>query len=81
MRSEIRGWVTPRDREQNVAETPVTAIKINNLEDIHCVRDAVVADSNPATPTIISNTHTFDGLPRDQALLETVHRSRKLSWP
>jgi hypothetical protein len=26
----------------------------------HCVRDAGVAGSNPATPTIISVTYTFD---------------------
>jgi hypothetical protein len=32
-----------------VAKTPAAAIKINNLEDIHCVWDAGVANSNPAT--------------------------------
>jgi hypothetical protein len=42
-----------------VAETPATARKINNLEDIHCVRDAGVAGSNPATPTIVSVTSSF----------------------
>jgi hypothetical protein len=31
------------DREQNVAETPATGRKINNLEDIHCVREAGAA--------------------------------------
>jgi len=35
-------------------EALVTARKVNNLEDVHCVRDAGVAGSNPATPTNIS---------------------------
>ena len=34
------------DREQNVAETPVTATRINGLEDMLCVRDAGAADSD-----------------------------------
>jgi hypothetical protein len=46
------------DRTQNMAETPAMAGKINNLEDIHCVRDAGVAGSNPATPT--SNIKRLD---------------------
>jgi hypothetical protein len=29
----------------NVVETPAAAIKINNLADIHCVRDAGAAGS------------------------------------
>jgi len=33
---------------------PVTSRKINNLEVAHCVRDAGVAGSNPATPTILA---------------------------
>jgi hypothetical protein len=37
-----------------VTETISVTRKINNLEDIHCVRDAGVAGSNPATPTKIS---------------------------
>jgi hypothetical protein len=46
------------DREQNETETPVATRTINNLGDVHCVRDAGVAGSNPATPTILS-CHSF----------------------
>ena len=35
--------------------------KINSLEDVHCVRDAGVAGSNPATPTILSSTYSNCG--------------------
>jgi hypothetical protein len=45
-KSQRIGW---NDREHNVAETTGATRKINNLEDIHCVRDTGVAGSNPAT--------------------------------
>ena len=41
-----------------MAETPTAGRKINDLEGVHCVRDAGVAGSNPATPTIHS-CHSF----------------------
>jgi len=39
-KSQRIGW---NDREQTVAETSAAARKINNLEDVHCVRDVGVA--------------------------------------
>jgi hypothetical protein len=56
-KSQRIGW---NGGEQNVTNAPAAARKINNLEDVHCVRDAGVAGSNPATPTILSSTYSFD---------------------
>ena len=41
-------------REQNGTKAYAVPIKNNDLENMHCVRDAGVAGSNPATPTKIS---------------------------
>jgi hypothetical protein len=38
-RNELRG----NDREQNVTVTHATTRKINNLEDVHCVREAMAS--------------------------------------
>ena len=48
------------------------AIKINDLENMHCVRDAGVAGSNPATPTKIS----LGFLPVFPSIFKSNHRTR-----
>jgi hypothetical protein len=54
-----------------VVETPATTRKINNLEHIHCVQDAGVAGSNPATPTHREN-------PTSTKLSPILDQSREL---
>ena len=46
--------------KQTLAETPTAGRKINDLEGVHCVRDAGVAGSNPATPTSFLSTYLAD---------------------
>jgi hypothetical protein len=36
-----------------VTETPGTTRKINNLEDVHCVRDAGIAGSDLFMPLLV----------------------------
>jgi hypothetical protein len=54
-----------------VAGIPATTRKINNLENIHYVRDAGVAGSNPATPT-------HRGNPTSTKLSPILDQSREL---
>src|ERR1700733_9162824 len=48
------------------------AIKINDLENMHCVRNAGVAGSNPTTPTKIS----LGFLPVFPSIFKSNHRTR-----